>query len=77
MSILEKRATVYFDPDIHKALKIKAAETNRSISDIVDDAVRHELAEDEEDLQAFKDRANEKTVSFERVLKDLKASGKI
>jgi hypothetical protein len=77
MSILEKRATVYFDPDIHKALKIKAAETNRSISEIIDDAVRHELAEDEEDLQAFKDRANEKTVSFERVLKDLKASGKI
>lgn len=77
MSILDKRATVYFDPDIHKALKIKAAETSRSISDIIDDAVRHELAEDEEDLQAFKDRADEKTVSFEKVLKDLKANGKI
>ena len=77
MSILDKRATVYFDPDIHKALKIKAAETSRSISDIIDDAVRHELLEDADDLQAFHDRAHEKTVSFEKVLKDLKAHGKI
>jgi len=77
MAILNKRATVYFDPDIHKALKIKAAETSRSISDIIDDAVRRELAEDEEDLRAFKERAHEKTVSFEEVLKDLRTHGKI
>lgn len=77
MSTVRKRATVYFDPVIHRALKIKAAETARSVSDIVDDAVRRELAEDEEDLRAFETRAQEKTVSLEKVLKDLKAHGKI
>jgi plasmid stability protein len=77
MSTRKKRATVYFDPGIHKAVKIKAAETARSISDIVDDALRRELSEDEEDLRAFEERAGEKTLSFEKVLKDLKAHGKI
>lgn len=77
MSTRRKRATVYFDPGIHRALKIKAAETSRSISDIVDDALRRELSEDEEDLRAFEERAGEETVSFEKVLKDLKAHGKI
>ena len=77
MPQFKKRATIYFDEDIHKALKIKAAETARSISDIIDDAVRHELAEDEEDLSAFRARAAEESVPFEKVLKDLKASGKI
>lgn len=77
MASLSKRATVYFDPAIHRALKIKAAETTRSISDIVDDALRRELAEDEEDLRAFEERAGEKRLSFDQVLKDLKAHGKI
>jgi plasmid stability protein len=77
MSTRRKRATVYLDPAIHRALKVKAAETARSVSDIVDNAVRRELAEDEEDLRAFEKRAGEKTVSFEKVLKDLKAHGKI
>lgn len=77
MAILNKRATVYFDPKIHKALKIKAAETSRSISEIIDDAIRQELAEDEEDLRIFKERADESTVSFEKVLADLKKNGKI
>jgi plasmid stability protein len=77
MSAFNKRATIYFDPTIHRALKIKAAETSRSISELIDDAIRRELAEDVEDLKAFKERAAEKTVSFEKVLKDLKANGKI
>ena len=77
MPTLNKRATVYFDPMIHKALKVKAAEVSRSLSELVDDAVRHELAEDEEDIRAFRERAAEKTVPFEKVLKDLKANGKI
>ncbi len=77
MSAFNKRATIYFDPTIHRALKIKAAETSRSISELIDDAIRRELAEDMEDLNAFKERAAEKTVSFEKVLKDLKANGKI
>jgi hypothetical protein len=77
MSPLRKRAPVYFDPAIHRALKIKATETTRSISDIVDDALRRELAEDEEDLRAFEERATEPRLSFDKVLKDLKADGKV
>ena len=77
MASLSKRATVYFDPAIHRALKIKAAETTRSISEIVDDALRRELAEDEEDLRVFEARAGEERLSFDAVLKDLKTSGKI
>ncbi len=77
MSSLRKRATVYFDPDIHRALKIKAAETMRSISEIVDDAIRRELSEDQEDLLVFEERAGEGTLSFDKVMRDLKARGKI
>jgi len=77
MSELNRRATIYFDPKIHKALKIKAAITSRSLSEIVDDAIRHELAEDEEDIRSFIERADEPSVSFKKVLKDLKDSGKI
>ena len=77
MSTLNKRVTVYFDPDIHKVLKLKAAETSTSISEIIDSAIRQELAEDEEDLRVFRERANEATVSFEKVLSNLKKNGKI
>ena len=77
MPNLNKRATIYFDPEIHKVLKLKSFETSRSISEIVNDAIRYELAEDAEDLKAFKDRANEATVSFEKVLTELKKNGKI
>jgi len=77
MSDLNKRATVYFDPEVHRALKIKAAVTNRSISELIDHAVKLELADDEEDIRAFEERAKEPTVSFDEVLKDLKANGKI
>ena len=72
-----KRATVYLDPDLHRVLKMKAAETSRSVSDLVNEAVRHELAEDQEDLVLFKERAKEKTVSYESLLKEFKANGKI
>jgi hypothetical protein len=77
MSDLNKRATVYFDPDIHRALKIKAAMTNRSISEFIDQAIKHEFSEDEEDIRAFKERSHESTISFEKVLMDLKSNGKI
>ena len=77
MSVLNKRATIYFDPDIHRVLKIKAATTNRSISELIDIAIRYELAEDEEDIRTFEERKNEPTISFETVLKDLKKNGKI
>lgn len=72
-----KRTTVYFDPSIHRALRLKAAETDRTISDLVNDAVRLSLAEDAEDLAAFKDRAAEPDPSFEDVVRSLKRSGKI
>lgn len=74
---LKKRATVYFDPRIHKILKLKALESSRSISEIINNAVMHEFAEDREDLEAFEKRANEQTISYEAMLKELKKDGKI
>lgn len=72
-----RRATVYFEPGLHRAVRLKAAHTNRSVSDIVNDAVRQALREDEEDLAAFEDRAAEPEMSYEALLKDLKAHGKL
>jgi plasmid stability protein len=72
-----KRATVYFEPDLHKAIRVKAAHTHRSISEIVNDAVRMALREDQEDLAAFEDRVAEPEISYEALLKDLKAHGKL
>jgi hypothetical protein len=72
-----KRATVYFEPALHRAIRLKAAHTNRSISEIVNDAVRMALQEDEEDLAAFEDRVAEPVLSYEALLKDLKAHGKL
>lgn len=77
MSEASKRSTVYFDPQLHAALRLKAAHTNRTLSDIVNDAVRAALAEDQEDLAAFDDRVSEPTISYEAFLDDLKAHGKI
>lgn len=72
-----KRATVYFDPSLHKALRIKAVQTEHSLSDLVNAAVRRSLAEDAEDLAAFGARAKEPDLAFEDVLKDLKRRGKL
>ncbi len=77
MSESAKRSTVYFDPDLHRALRIKAAHTRRSLSDLVNEAVRMTLSEDQEDLAAFDERADERTITYEELLKDLKAHGKI
>ena len=77
MKTPQKRATVYFDPDIHRALRGKAAETDRSISELVNEAVKLRLAEDAEDLAAFVERAHKPNLPFEDVLKDLKKRGKI
>jgi len=73
----QKRATVYFDPALHRALRLKAAETDRSLSDLVNEAVRQSLAEDAEDLAAFDERVAEPDLPFESVVKELKRSGKI
>ena len=72
-----KRATVYFDPDLHRALRLKAATSDKSISDIVNDAVKLALAEDAEDLAAFDERKREPNQDFEQFVKALKRRGKI
>lgn len=77
MATATKRATVYFDPQMHKALRIKAAATSRSLSELVNEAVRLALAEDAADLAAFEERRDEQLLSFEDVLKDLKKHGRI
>jgi len=72
-----KRATVYFDPDIHRALRLRAAASDKSISDIVNEAVKLTLAEDAEDLVAFDERKREPNLDFEQFVKALKRRGKI
>ncbi len=72
-----KRSTIYFKPGLHRALRIKAAETQRSLSDLVNDAVQTALREDADDLSAFDERAKEPTLTYEELLRDLKAHGKI
>lgn len=72
-----KRATVYFEEDLHRALKLKAAEASSSVSDLVNEAVKEALAEDLEDLQAFRNRGSEPTLDFESFLKTLKSDGRI
>ena len=77
MTVMTKRATVYLDPRIHKALRIKSIETSHSMSELVNEAVSIALAEDAADLAAFKERAHEPLISFEDALKELKRHGKI
>ena len=77
MSNDNKRATIYFDPELHRALRLKAAETERSVSDLVNEAVKLALIEDAEDLSAFSERAGERELPFEDLVKDLRRRGKI
>ncbi len=72
-----KRSTIYFDAQLHAALRLKAVHSDRSVSEIVNDAVRASLAEDAEDLAAFEDRVAEPTLSYEELLADLKTHGKL
>ena len=72
-----KRATIYFEPDIHRALRLKAAASDDSMSDIVNRAVRLSLAEDAEDLEAFQKRKREPNLDFEQFVKALKRRGKL
>jgi hypothetical protein len=77
MATQTKRTTIYFDPDLHKALRLKAVETSRSVSELVNEAVKEALAEDAEDLAAFDERAGEPLVSYDEVVKRLKKDGRI
>ena len=72
-----RRATVYLDPELHRALRVKAAETDRSISDLVNSALRQTLSEDAEDIATFRARSKEPNLDFESVLKDLRRRGKL
>jgi hypothetical protein len=77
MSAAPKRATIYFPPEVHRALKLKAAAADRSVSDLVSEAVRLSLAEDAEDLAAFQRRSRERSLKFENVVKALRRRGKL
>jgi hypothetical protein len=72
-----KRATVYFDPILHKALKLKSIETSKSISELVNTAVKEALAEDAADISAYEERASEPLISFSEMVKRLKKDGRI
>ena len=72
-----KRATIYLDEELHRALRMKAATTSKTISELVNDAVRYLMAEDEADLSAYRERISEPAVSYEEFIKDLKKRGRI
>ncbi len=77
MAVLSKRSTVYLDPELHKALRLKALETSRSMSELINEAIRGALSEDAEDLAAFDERADEPLISYDEMVKRLKKNGRI
>jgi metal-responsive CopG/Arc/MetJ family transcriptional regulator len=77
MTIQVKRVTIYLDPDLHKALRLKAIETSRSVSELVNEAIREALAEDAEDITAFEERVGEPLISYDEMVKRLKKDGRI
>ena len=77
MALQSKRATVYLEPDLHKALRLKAAETSASVSELINNAVREALAEDAEDFAAFAGRVREPLISYDEMVKRLKKDGRI
>ena len=72
-----RRATIYLDPEVHRALRLKAAATEQSISDMVNAALKRALAEDAEDLEAFGKRGGEESIDFEEFVKTLKRRGRL
>ena len=77
MATQTKRSTIYFDPDLYKALRLKAIETSRSVSAIVNEIVKEAISEDAEDLLSFDERADEPLISYEKMVKRLKQDGRI
>lgn len=77
MTTTTKRTTVYLDQELHQALRMKAVVTDRSMSDLINDMIRERLAEDAEDLKAFRDRADEPVISYESLLQELQSRGKL
>jgi hypothetical protein len=72
-----KRTTIYLDPDLHKALRLKAVTISRSVTELINDAVRESLAEDAEDIASFEERKNESLISYDEMVKRLKKDGRI
>ena len=72
-----KRTTVYLNQELHQALRLKAAVTNRSMSDLINEMIRERLVEDAEDLKSFRDRADEPVISYESLLQELQTHGKL
>ena len=72
-----KRSTVYLDSNLHKALRVKSIETSRSMSDLINEAIRDSIAEDAEDLAIFDKRADEPLISYDKMVKRLKKDGRI
>jgi len=77
MAIQTKRTTIYLDSDLHKALRLKAIAISRSVSELVNDAVRGCLAEDADDILAFEERVKEPLISYDDMVKRLKKDGRI
>ena len=72
-----RRATIYLESEVHRALRLKAAATEQSISDMVNAALKRALAEDAEDLEAFGKRGGEESIDFEEFVKTLKRRGRL
>ncbi|MCH7825442.1 MAG: CopG family transcriptional regulator [Acidobacteria bacterium] len=77
MSEKTRRATIYLDTELHRALRLKAADTEYTISELVNEAVRESLSEDADDLAVFDERAHEPSLTFEAVVKDLRRRGRL
>jgi hypothetical protein len=77
MGTVAMRATVYLDPELHKALRLKAIETSQSLSKLVNDAIKEALVEDAEDIEAFDKRVKEPLISYDAMVKRLKKNGRI
>jgi len=72
-----KRTTIYLDPDLHKALRLKAVSISRSVSELVNEAVRGALAEDADDIAAFEERGREPLISYDEMIQRLRKDGRI
>jgi hypothetical protein len=77
MAVQAKRATVYLEPNLHKALRLKAAETSTSVSELINKAVRDAMAEDAEDFSAFEERVGEPLIGYDEMVKRLRKDGRI
>ena len=75
MTTQAKKTTLYLDSDLYKALRLKAAETSQSTSELVNNAIREALAEDAEDIAAFKERAGEQSITYDEMVKRIERKG--